>query len=565
MKLHIYSQPRELQVTELLAGLDSYTFSQGTSESQKLCLLDSFDWRLHNKALPLIHDGTRLFHCDPESFLLDPLNAQEQETRPRFAEELPPSQMTTKLQGLLEERALIPLVQLSRTITSYRILNKQMKTVVLLEAHSFETQNGSSLGYLSCKPMRGYAKAHKALLSILQAADLKAPTQPLIQALYKAAGKEPGAYSGKMNLKLEPQQTAETAMCILYSHLLQTMRDNLEGIHKDIDTEFLHDFRVAVRRTRSGLSQVKGVLPPTVVATAKANFAALGNWTGLTRDLDVYLLKRDQYLAMVPQEMVTDLHYLFDHLVVLRQEALAQLLGRFNSQEFADILQSWASQLAPNPTEASETQNVEEPRTEESETPNVEEPLTEASEALNVEEPLTEASETLNVEEPHTEESEAPNAQRPIVVISGLRIYKKYSTIRKMSLMINSQSPDTDLHDLRIECKKLRYLLEFFKSLYAPELVSELVRRLKYLQTVLGDFNDLYVQSETLTRLALELKPPNKRLRRIILAIGSLLGILHQQQRELKQECIKRVAEFLEEETHRRFRYFKEYQQGKDS
>ena len=45
---------------------------------------------------------------------------------------------------------------------------------------------------------------------------------------------------------------------------LQTLRINEDGVRKDLDSEFLHDFRVAVRRTRSALSQIKGVFPAAV-------------------------------------------------------------------------------------------------------------------------------------------------------------------------------------------------------------------------------------------------------------------------------------------------------------
>ena len=54
---------------------------------------------------------------------------------------------------------------------------------------------------------------------------------------------------------------ADIAAKYIFSHLLKTMKDNEPGTIADTDSEFLHDFRVAVRRTRAGLSQLKGVLP----------------------------------------------------------------------------------------------------------------------------------------------------------------------------------------------------------------------------------------------------------------------------------------------------------------
>ena len=61
---------------------------------------------------------------------------------------------------------------------------------------------------------------------------------------------------------------------------------------------------------------------------------------------------------------------------------------------------------------------------------------------------------------------------------------------------------DDDLHDLRIECKKLRYATEFFSQLYGKKM-SPFSRQLKQLQDVLGVLHDCYVmgalQSSLLT------------------------------------------------------------------
>ena len=83
------------------------------------------------------------------------------------------------------------------------------------------------------------------------------------------------------------------------------MRQNEAGIRADWDTEFLHDFRVAIRRTRSALSQIKGVLPVDAVEHFKDAFRELGRSTNRLRDLDVYLLEEETYRAMLPAVATT--------------------------------------------------------------------------------------------------------------------------------------------------------------------------------------------------------------------------------------------------------------------
>lgn len=54
---------------------------------------------------------------------------------------------------------------------------------------------------------------------------------------------------------------ADQASVIIYRQLLRTIQMNECNTVADIDSEFLHDFRIAIRRTRAGLSQIKHTLP----------------------------------------------------------------------------------------------------------------------------------------------------------------------------------------------------------------------------------------------------------------------------------------------------------------
>jgi CHAD domain-containing protein len=70
---------------------------------------------------------------------------------------------------------------------------------------------------------------------------------------------------------------------------------NLPGTLADVDSEFLHDLRVAVRRTRSLLRQLKAVFPPEPLAHLREELRRLQQLTGDTRDLDVQLLDFQDY------------------------------------------------------------------------------------------------------------------------------------------------------------------------------------------------------------------------------------------------------------------------------
>ena len=61
-------------------------------------------------------------------------------------------------------------------------------------------------------------------------------------------------------------------------------------MREQLDTEFLHDFRVALRRTRSLLGQIRDVFPAAAVEHFSSEFSWIGRLTGPPRDLDVLLL-----------------------------------------------------------------------------------------------------------------------------------------------------------------------------------------------------------------------------------------------------------------------------------
>ena len=111
---------------------------------------------------------------------------------------------------------------------------------------------------------------------------------------------------------MHADQAADLAVADALLGHLTTMEATVDGITADLDTEFLHDFRVAVRRTRSVLKLLGDVLPDGVAARMAVEFRWLGDATTPTRDLDVYLLGFDELAASVSRPH--DLQPFADHL-----------------------------------------------------------------------------------------------------------------------------------------------------------------------------------------------------------------------------------------------------------
>jgi CHAD domain-containing protein len=285
---------------------------------------------------------------------------------------------------------------------------------------------------------------------------------------------------------------SDEATKLILRFLLHVIRVNEANIEKDIDTEFLHDFRVAIRRTRSALAQIKLVFPTDTTERFKKDFAFVGKLSNELRDLDVYLLNEDTYKGMLPPVLRDDIAPLFDYLHKKRTRALQKVSRSLKTNRYATILDDWEAFL----------------------------------------------------NEPPQESPNATKAELPIIELACKRIYKKYRSVVKGGNQILENAEDEMLHVLRIHCKKLRYLMEFFASLFPRKKINVLINQLKILQDNLGDFNDLCVQEEYLLNITRELPATHRQLKKTLVAIGSLIGTLDRERQIVKDAFAETFMEF---------------------
>jgi chromosome partitioning protein len=145
--------------------------------------------------------------------------------------------------------------------------------------------------------------------------------------------------------EITAQMPASVAVARLLLRLLDTLEQNVDGVLRDIDTEFLHDLRVAVRRTRSAIKLLGDALPAGLAAPYAAEFKWLGDLTTPTRDLDVHLLgfgaMTEQLLAASP----ADLEPFRAFLVRRRAREFRRLAAGLRSARFKALTDDWRKAL----------------------------------------------------------------------------------------------------------------------------------------------------------------------------------------------------------------------------
>ena len=137
------------------------------------------------------------------------------------------------------------------------------------------------------------------------------------------------------------------------------------------------------------------------------------------------------------------------------------------------------------------------------------------------------------------------------------KIMSHFEAVLSLGYKIIPGSPDALVHKLRIECKKLRYLLEFYSSLFPSGLIPSLIRQLKILQDYLGEFNDYSIQQATLHEYINTLPLNSEKNKRTITALGFLIGKLNERQIEVRKDFAKTFKKFVGPETTNIFNQIK--------
>ncbi len=465
---------------------------------------DTFDWRLYKKGLALIQTGSTVYLqriVDGEYPLVHDQIEMKQRIEGRFWWMFPEGKLRDTLQDALSVRALLFRAQVTQKVCGFGVLNADEKTVVRLFLTHTNVEN-RHVATLTLRSVRGYERDFENLRRRFLKLDVAQAAEDVFERVMSLAGCVPGDYSSKLNLGLNHEASGREATCEILKCLHDVMRQNETGIRADWDTEFLHDFRVAIRRTRSALTQIKGVLPEDAVAHFKDEFRQLGRSTNRLRDLDVYLLEEETYRAMLPWSLQPGLDAVFSRLKSERRRALKDMVQVLDTPEYRDLMDSWAAFLRGAQSRGGK------------------------------------------------------DAAVPAIVLARKFIFKRFKQVLKRGKTIGDDTPDEALHDLRIDCKKLRYLLEFFASFFPKDKMDKLIGSMKKLQDNLGDFNDLSVQQWELTTYLNEVLPRSRRADRLLCAaaVGGLIARLHDQQQTVRREFASAFAVYAKKKNVRLYR-----------
>lgn len=225
------------------------------------------------------------------------------------------------------------------------------------------------------------------------------------------------------------------------------------------DIEELHDMRVAVRRLRAAVRLFRPYLPKQHAAYLRKDLRHLGRALGPARDYDVMLVNLTNYRAALPAQSQESLEPLARRWHKKRGRARGEMLAYLESKRYRVLKQRMQAFLDSAGAAA-------------------------AGAGGN-----------------GAATASPPALHEPLVCaeVPGL-LTGRYEKVLAYGPSLRGTSIER-LHALRIDCKRLRYALEFLREALCAQ-AEDAIDDLKQAQDHLGEMNDAYVASKVLRNLS---------------------------------------------------------------
>lgn len=290
----------------------------------------------------------------------------------------------------------------------------------------------------------------------------------------------------RKTLQITAQLRTDVALRMLLLNELAIMEFSEVCFIQQQDAECLHDYRVALRRSRIVLTRIQGVFPVREVRLFSGKLSRLGQVTGRCRDLDVCLQNWPEYVAITDAANQLIFDYLQQQQHILRTNLINELCG----QKYSLFKKRWRDFLSAEPAA-----------------------------------------------------TRMPNAKIPVCVMANKQMDNALHKITRNIRLINTDSSDRKFHKLRIVCKRLRYLLDYFNELNTNVAYVNLMPEIKKLQDKLGVYQDLIVHRTVMVSIERQMTASglmDDNVRYAMHAINSVLNERVRVQRAVAMESIKK-------------------------
>ena len=358
---------------------------------------------------------------------------------------IPVKQLRKLVDEMIFPRKLIEQVQVRTDRELYRVVSPEGAHIELaFDTSSFslrglnKLRRAKKLNEMEAEILKGPVKALPALSRLLSRKFKYSPSTA--SKLEVAMGRLKVTIPSKKppeQLRVRLDDRLDLAVRKILAHQFQWFREHLPGVQRDIDSEFVHQARVATRRMRSVLRLFGDAIPDRTAAYLAGELKWLGGEFGAVRDIDVFLLNLSRFEERI------------EHLPGKKKRGLEKLIEE-HRHGLLDILR----------------EALESPRYK-----------------------TLERRFIQFLERPLPTSPRAPLAAKIVHEVAPALITEKLDAVIQQGHAVLAEPKLKEFHRLRIRMKRLRYACEFMAPAYEG-VIDPFIERMVEIQDCLGELQD---------------------------------------------------------------------------
>lgn len=245
---------------------------------------------------------------------------------------------------------------------------------------------------------------------------------------------------------LRPTMTALDGYIIVLCDLFDSIDTCRHDTLVSTSPRSLHDLRIAIRRARSVVREAKRVLPSGIFDAMSQDLSWLSSITSEARDLDTLIDHWPRYERMMEARDVNHLQAVIREIYHRRNSAYQDMQAKLNGQRVVTLINEWQIFML---------------------------------DGTDIGKGGTDAQNTLK----DVVKERIETAHRKLVTDCG---------------RISTKSSDDQIHALRKDAKRIRYLSEGFSEILSSTKSESTLSHLVALQDNLGEFQDLRIHESVI-------------------------------------------------------------------
>ena len=286
---------------------------------------------------------------------------------------------------------------------------------------------------------------------------------------------------------LHPAMTALDGYLLVLCDLFESIDMHRHETLTTFSAESLHRLRVDIRRARSVLREGRKVLPSELGHAMSEDLSWLSSITSASRDLDMLLESWPEYERMMEPRDVNRLQVVAREIHHRHKATYREMCAQLNGQRAITLINEWQV-LMLDGTDFG---------------------------------------------------FGGPDAYESLKSVVTQRLSRAHNELVRVSNGLTSKSSDTEIHNLRKDVKRIKYLIESFREIFTLKKDLEIVPHLSEMHDLLGRFQDLRVHENAIGETLDYLRPMYDTS--TISAIEDLIENMQRKRKRLRKKVMTEV------------------------